>query len=588
MATDAYVKTVEAVIGYTFKRVPLIRQALTAAGAEENNYDGNRKLSQIGVSLVDTLLATILFDRGVDRAGTAEIRKLFLDKKHYSTAATQTGIDQCIKRNARTAPDSAKVHRNVINAIIAAVLLDSFCLRTTLVATLRIFMTKNEGLQLSAADPGLREPLLDLSERLIALETGAVNPAIDGQDGYPIAYSLLDRSPSVPAVAIGVVRSPGSHITTESELFEQFINSDMVLQAPFSASSSTPSPALLTMEDFSNDTLATTMHDAPCSLPSTTGVPEGTKRTSEDTTTAKRRKTAAGFNRNARAMIDNFLAQERAKCKDESLLPEHTYFNMSVQNAMSKFDVSLKMLLSTAAAPQQIASLRDIICSARVEKPLRKYSLRDEIEPRERFRIISELDERIAGALLVRWYHIVALFEACGGHQSRSVTGFVNNNPATIQPQRGSFGNPTNKDDASVAQAMMRELYPDLQPGTAEYQTKQINIKKLRKLGKRLHMLVDRFGRGVLGLMLPCIDGALPDHKLLKPNNTVFDEFVKLLDSTQGHILRELSVVVFPPLWAFLQGRLEETEPFPLEKVDRDQILALHKGSPDLPRLIAT
>jgi hypothetical protein len=70
-------------------------------------------------------------------AGTAEMRRVFLDKKHYSTAAKQTGIDQCIKRNVRTASDCAKVHRLVINAIIAAVLLDSSSFRTTLVVTLR-------------------------------------------------------------------------------------------------------------------------------------------------------------------------------------------------------------------------------------------------------------------------------------------------------------------------------------------------------------------------------------------------------------------------------------------------------------------
>jgi dsRNA-specific ribonuclease len=67
MATDTDINTVERVIGYRFKRRSLISQALTAAGAEEDNYDGNRKLSQIGASHVDVLLAFLLFDTGVNR-----------------------------------------------------------------------------------------------------------------------------------------------------------------------------------------------------------------------------------------------------------------------------------------------------------------------------------------------------------------------------------------------------------------------------------------------------------------------------------------------------------------------------------------
>lgn len=74
--------------------------------------------------------------------------------------------------------------------------------------------------------------------------------------------------------------------------------------------------------------------------------------------------------------------------------------------------------------------------------------------------------------------------------------------------------------------------------------------------------------------------------RLLDPANGVFDDFVRLLHESQGHLLCEFSDAVFSPLQALLQGRLEEEGLFPLERVDRDQILALPKGSPDLLRLI--
>ncbi|OKL58448.1 hypothetical protein UA08_06150 [Talaromyces atroroseus] len=40
-------------IGYVFRDKSLLDQALTAAGAKEDNYDGNRTLAQIGKAFVD-------------------------------------------------------------------------------------------------------------------------------------------------------------------------------------------------------------------------------------------------------------------------------------------------------------------------------------------------------------------------------------------------------------------------------------------------------------------------------------------------------------------------------------------------------
>ncbi|KAL4777961.1 hypothetical protein BJX76DRAFT_363183 [Aspergillus varians] len=598
MVTNEHVKTVETVIRYTFRQKWLICQALTAAGAEKDNYDGYRQLSQLGASLIDTILAILMYNTGVNRAHTAKLRQMFLNKKHYSTAAKRTGIDRCIKWNERTVQDSPEVHRKALNAIIAAVLLDSFDLKTTFMATVRIFTAGNEGLRLLTSDPGLRKSLLDVLEGIMARDTGTINPSTlpnptpGHQTGYPIVFNLFSSSPLMPSVNIDVLRQD-SPMTTESELIEEFINPDMISQTPSPFSSLGPGPVSRTIEDSSKDALALTTQDAPRSLPSVAGSTEKNKRTYQQTTSQKRRKTSGGFAMGARTIVDEFLAQERAKCKDERLLPEHAYFNTNIQNAMSEFDEPLATLLITIAAPQRIASLRDIICSARVEKPLRKYVLKSEMIPRERVKMILELDERVAGTQLVRWYHIVALFEACGGPETPSMTRFVNNMPATFQPQkRGCFGNPANKDDANVAQAMMEEIYSDFQPGTAEYRAKLTACKKLRQLGRRLHMLVEKFGRGVLGLMIPfdCENGtdrAFPDYKFLNPKKSVFDEFVTLLDESQGHILRTFSAVVSPPLCALLQGRLDEEEPFPLEKVGKDKIIELPKGSPDLLQLIS-
>ncbi|GLA56191.1 hypothetical protein AnigIFM63604_005161, partial [Aspergillus niger] len=68
-------------------------------------------------------------------------------------------------------------------------------------------------------------------------------------------------------------------------------------------------------------------------------------------------------------------------------------------------------------------------------------------------------------------------------------------------PKRGA-GNPSRKDDAKVAQAMMKELFPDLSPTSPMYAQEYVVIKHYRKVGQRLYILTDRFGPGILGLTL--------------------------------------------------------------------------------------
>jgi hypothetical protein len=64
MTTDTHIRHVEKVIGYTFNSTDYLVQALTAAGVDdENNHDGNRKMSQLGESrewivILDNAIAT--------------------------------------------------------------------------------------------------------------------------------------------------------------------------------------------------------------------------------------------------------------------------------------------------------------------------------------------------------------------------------------------------------------------------------------------------------------------------------------------------------------------------------------------------
>lgn len=67
MVPEENVRKAESIIGHTFVVKRYIHDALTAAGAEEENYEGNRKLSQVGDSLIDAILASIIYGTNATR-----------------------------------------------------------------------------------------------------------------------------------------------------------------------------------------------------------------------------------------------------------------------------------------------------------------------------------------------------------------------------------------------------------------------------------------------------------------------------------------------------------------------------------------
>jgi len=67
MATSVDVDRAEKIIGRPFKDKELITLALTAAGAEELNHDGNRKLALFGEQLLQFLISWSGFKNGATR-----------------------------------------------------------------------------------------------------------------------------------------------------------------------------------------------------------------------------------------------------------------------------------------------------------------------------------------------------------------------------------------------------------------------------------------------------------------------------------------------------------------------------------------
>lgn len=206
--------------------------------------------------------------------------------------------------------------------------------------------------------------------------------------------------------------------------------------------------------------------------------------------------------------LQKYLSEEKQKCVLLGMQPpEETYFNLDVQNALlslgHKHCEPLFTIFVTIASPRSIIALRDIIHSERTQRSPRPYLLRNGISRKARFYVIQELDQSVTFMQLMKWLHILELFQDCGGPGAQSYTGYVVNTPDNFGNLTKMPGNRRNWEDTQVTRSMLLEVFPE---ATDEIYRKMFpTFKKLRKLGKRLHTLSSKFGKGIFGLMLDCI-----------------------------------------------------------------------------------
>ncbi|KAI9789616.1 MAG: hypothetical protein M1816_005925 [Peltula sp. TS41687] len=85
-----HIHQVEQIIGYTFKNTSYLVQALTAAGADEQNYDGNRPMAQLGESLIET----VILDNAFTAGATRDPSMVLLNKATHQSNSPPTPLDE--------------------------------------------------------------------------------------------------------------------------------------------------------------------------------------------------------------------------------------------------------------------------------------------------------------------------------------------------------------------------------------------------------------------------------------------------------------------------------------------------------------
>ncbi|KAL4912610.1 hypothetical protein BDW62DRAFT_214870 [Aspergillus aurantiobrunneus] len=142
MDRDEDLEEVQRILNYRFRDITLLSGALTAAGADLDNYEGNRSLAPIGVDVICLCLdfdarqkngkpskspgpiTCRIFLSG--RPGkTAVLKQQLCCYKHLASVAQRTSLDKCIRYNPRSGKGIPTVVGKSLAAIIAAAYLDS-------------------------------------------------------------------------------------------------------------------------------------------------------------------------------------------------------------------------------------------------------------------------------------------------------------------------------------------------------------------------------------------------------------------------------------------------------------------------------
>ncbi|KAB8274663.1 hypothetical protein BDV30DRAFT_237296 [Aspergillus minisclerotigenes] len=233
-----------------------------------------------------------------------------------------------------------------------------------------------------------------------------------------------------------------------------------------------------------------------------------------------------------------------------------------------------------------IATLREFVYSYQTEEDFRHWQVGPTVPPQMRFNIIEELDSKISLYGLLRRYHILHFYVECVPTNSRALTNFIGTDPNDFQ-RKSKVGNPSHNAKSEVTLLMIREMYPDIDLSSLEYKSKYRAVSKLQTLGRRYLSLTDRFGKGVLGL-LPPSNLTNSDNMILSLSDSVFGEFVNILEDSQRDILKSFSDAAFSVLEPLLYGASQGFMQSHISSYAAKDIIRCPQGSDELLTILSS
>ena len=223
-------------------------------------------------------------------------------------------------------------------------------------------------------------------------------------------------------------------------------------------------------------------------------------------TSPKKRKSSTSCSESQQMIqLTEFLAREEQRCLTfgQPFVPMEVGATINgMQSPLGESGLAIKTLSFVIASPESIVALQEVIMAQRTSNPDKQLMGDCDLSLADRVKAIEDTESEIAYLLFLKRCHTYQLFVDSSKDSRRTSDGFVIDTVQTVSKQAGSrLGNPQNLESSTIAEEIIRMVYPNLNPGTDLYRKKKRFVHRLRKLGERFDVLVKNFGYGILGLL---------------------------------------------------------------------------------------
>ena len=173
--------------------------------------------------------------------------------------------------------------------------------------------------------------------------------------------------------------------------------------------------------------------------------------------------------------------------------------NRLVSFGLENYTYVLQVFSFTIGGHESVIGLKNILEVYRSHE-LSSLQIEREVSNAKRVQAIKGLERKEAYINLLKRWHIHQLYVDNADPLDTPYDNFIVST-VTSATQRKQKGNHRNAAESKVTKSMVVEVYPNIQPDSREYGQKYREISLLRKNGRRLALLVSKFGRGILGLL---------------------------------------------------------------------------------------
>ncbi|KAH8728855.1 hypothetical protein GQ44DRAFT_768734 [Phaeosphaeriaceae sp. PMI808] len=544
------VESVQKKIKYKFANPEHLNLALKAAHRSDLDGiadDGNRGLSQMGLSVLEMVETyhTVFVEKGTQKI--ANSRKSWIrSKPERAKACRKLGIHLHIVRSVRQQHDelSPTVLANTLSAIFGAMWIDmqeknltgsdiveqiSVVLRyiESVVASEPTFghmTSENDGFPALEENGGILEGLTPSRWSLPLPSEACHNTSsfLDLDASFPWTAEVFQGPKEAQNEALRVIEPTSLYFGDMSPTFglallEQAQDSalgveisNLSVEAGTIASNSASALSLTNREGIETSIAPASQIENDITLSAHKSSTRVTK-SSRMTVTPAKRKSSQG----PKEGIDDdilkkrLIPEEMAKicnlrnqCGGEHLMTLLDHVQLASLSNNISWVIQLRLFYFAIGSCQSLLSFKEILENVRKISGLASATFMRCHTSAESYQIIRRLSKTEALCVLLKRCHTVKLFETESACITQSTDTMNVETPSNFGARRGSeAGNPANKRKATITDAMMKKIAPELEKGTKEYEKHRRDISAIRRLAGPLHLLTSKFGFGILALL---------------------------------------------------------------------------------------